>query len=131
MLTIYAPYNNQKSKAWEVFNGVKKTWPEQVVMANNEQATAALPNAMFWGFVNTNRALVHKSEEHEHDYEDASHMGMVGYYRIYFANGGDRTTDNVPEMKVCEQLGVEMIWGIGGGKIQSSSWLTGGKRDFI
>ena len=46
---------------------------------------------------------------------------------IYFANGGDRTSDNVPEMKVCDELGVEMIWGVGGGKIQSSSWLIGDK----
>ena len=46
---------------------------------------------------------------------------------IYFANGGDRTSYNVPEMKVCDELGVEMIWGIGGGKIQSSSWLIGDK----
>ena len=46
---------------------------------------------------------------------------------IFFANGGDRTSDNVPEMKVCDELGVEMIWGIGGGKIQSSSWLIGDK----
>ena len=52
-------------------------------------------------------------------------------HKIYFANGGDRTTDNVPEMKVCEELGVEMIWGVGGGKIQSSSWLTGGKRELL
>ena len=46
---------------------------------------------------------------------------------IYFANGGDRTSDNVPEMKVCDELGVEMVWGVGGGKIQSSSWLIGDK----
>ncbi len=50
---------------------------------------------------------------------------------IYFANGGDRTSDNVPEMKVCDELGVEMIWGVGGGKIQSSSWLTGGKNELL
>ena len=47
---------------------------------------------------------------------------------IYFANGGDRTSDNVPEIPVCEKLDVEMIWGIGGGKIQSSSWLTAGGK---
>ena len=52
-------------------------------------------------------------------------------YKLYFANGGDRTTDNVPEQKVCEQLGVEMIWGVGGNKIQSSSWLTGGKNELL
>ena len=50
---------------------------------------------------------------------------------IYFANGGDRTSDNVPEMKVCDELGVEMIWGVGGGKIQSSSWLIGGKNELL
>ena len=39
----------------------------------------------------------------------------------YFANGGDRKSDNTPEMNVCEQYGIEMIWNCGGGKIQSSS----------
>ena len=42
----------------------------------------------------------------------------------YFANGGDRKTDNTPEMDVCEELGIEMLWGVGGGKIQSSSTLV-------
>ena len=46
---------------------------------------------------------------------------------IYFANGGDRKKGNVPELDVCKDLNVVMLWGIGGGKIQSSSWLTGGK----
>lgn len=42
-----------------------------------------------------------------------------------FANGGDRTTENVPEQKICEALNVDMIWGIGGqDKPQSSSWLV-------
>ena len=43
---------------------------------------------------------------------------------IYFANGGDRKKGNVPELDVCKDLNVVMLWGIGGGKIQSSSWLT-------
>jgi len=42
----------------------------------------------------------------------------------YFANGGDRKTNNTPEMDVCEKLGIEMLWGVGGGKIQSSSTLV-------
>ncbi|MCX6793202.1 MAG: adenylyltransferase/cytidyltransferase family protein [Candidatus Falkowbacteria bacterium] len=41
-----------------------------------------------------------------------------------FANGGDRTHSNIPEVPVCEKLGTKMIFNIGkGGKIQSSSWL--------
>ena len=48
---------------------------------------------------------------------------------IYFANGGDRKKENVPELDVCKNLNVVMLWGIGGGKIQSSSWLTNGGKD--
>ena len=48
--------------------------------------------------------------------------------QIYFANGGDRGKGNVPELDVCKDLGVEMLWGIGGGKIQSSSWLINGEE---
>jgi len=42
----------------------------------------------------------------------------------YFANGGDRKTNNTPEMDVCNELGIGLLWGIGGGKIQSSSELV-------
>lgn len=42
----------------------------------------------------------------------------------YFGNGGDRKEDNIPEVSVCNSLGIEMVWNIGGGKIQSSSELV-------
>ena len=42
----------------------------------------------------------------------------------YFANGGDRKQKNTPEMSVCDSLDIEMLWNMGGGKIQSSSWLV-------
>tara|TARA_B100000287_G_scaffold388996_1_gene398698 strand:- start:184 stop:621 length:438 start_codon:yes stop_codon:yes gene_type:complete len=41
-----------------------------------------------------------------------------------FANGGDRKGDNVPEVALCEELGIQMLWNVGGEKIQSSSWLV-------
>jgi cytidyltransferase-like protein len=43
----------------------------------------------------------------------------------YFANGGDRTDINTPEKKICEEYQITMIWGVGGGKVQSSSELVG------
>ena len=46
MLTIYAPFNNPNSKAWEVFNGVEKSWPEQVKVLDNT-AIDVLSNSMF------------------------------------------------------------------------------------
>lgn len=42
-----------------------------------------------------------------------------------FANGGDRFEENIPEVKLCRQLGCHMVFNVGaGGKIQSSSWLV-------
>ena len=48
MLTIYAPFNNKNSKAWEVFNGVEKSWPEQVVIKDNSTENEPEPNSMYW-----------------------------------------------------------------------------------
>ena len=49
----------------------------------------------------------------------------------YFANGGDRGRSNTPEQNVCEKLGVELLWGIGGEeKVDSSSDLVKKTRDF-
>ena len=67
MLTIYAPFNNPNSKAWEVFNGVEKSWPEQVKVLDNT-ATDVLSNSMFWGFVNNNMALVKVLETRKQQY---------------------------------------------------------------
>ena len=41
-----------------------------------------------------------------------------------FANGGDRTPQNIPEVAMCKKINCKMVFNIGkGGKIQSSSWL--------
>ncbi len=40
-----------------------------------------------------------------------------------FAKGGDSTPLNVPEIDVCNKYDIEIVYGVGGGKIQSSSWL--------
>jgi len=48
---------------------------------------------------------------------------------LVFCNGGDRTNGtNTPEHKLCEELGIDTIYGLGD-KIQSSSWLTDKKND--
>lgn len=39
-----------------------------------------------------------------------------------FAKGGDRFASEIPEAKVCQELGIKMIDGLGD-KVQSSSWL--------
>ena len=46
-----------------------------------------------------------------------------------FANGGDRFNTNTPEIQTCKKYAIEMIWGVGGGKIQSSSDLVSNMKD--
>ena len=49
----------------------------------------------------------------------------------YFANGGDRGKANTPEQALCEEIGVELLWGVGGEeKVDSSSDLAKKVRDF-
>jgi cytidyltransferase-like protein len=42
-----------------------------------------------------------------------------------FAKGGDRNTGNLPEeeTKACDEFNIQIINDVGGGKVQSSSWL--------
>jgi cytidyltransferase-like protein len=44
-----------------------------------------------------------------------------------FAKGGDRYSSEIPESKVCGELGIKIVDGLGD-KIQSSSWLLRGEN---
>lgn len=43
-----------------------------------------------------------------------------------FAKGGDRLASEIPESKICNELNIKIVDGLGE-KIQSSSWLLNGK----
>ena len=47
-------------------------------------------------------------------------------YELAFANGGDQDNTSIPEAPICNELGVQLIDGLGD-KIQSSSWLLKNK----
>jgi cytidyltransferase-like protein len=48
----------------------------------------------------------------------------------FFANGGDRGRTNTPEMAVCKELHVKLLWGVGGDKkLASSSDLVKSARN--
>ena len=50
------------------------------------------------------------------------HKQLHNDYRLAFANGGDQNNNSIPESTICEELGIELLDGLGD-KIQSSSWL--------
>lgn len=43
---------------------------------------------------------------------------------LSFGNGGNRTENNTPEKGFCDAYSIEMVWHLGGGKVQSSSELV-------
>ena len=49
--------------------------------------------------------------------------------KIYFGNGGDRTNTNSPEVDFCNENNIEILWGVGGEKIQSSSDLIKASKE--
>jgi len=44
--------------------------------------------------------------------------------QIIFVNGGDRTSENIPELDLMEEYKIDFLFGVGGNiKINSSSWI--------
>jgi cytidyltransferase-like protein len=52
------------------------------------------------------------------------HDQLSSVFKLAFANGGDQNNNSIPEVPICNALGIELIDGLGD-KIQSSSWLLG------
>jgi D-beta-D-heptose 7-phosphate kinase/D-beta-D-heptose 1-phosphate adenosyltransferase len=57
------------------------------------------------------------------DYDGTVCFTLATYTPDYFANGGDRESENTPELATCRNLGIIPLFGIGGGKLQASSTL--------
>ena len=49
------------------------------------------------------------------------------FENFIFSNGGDQTEHTIAEGKICNELGIKMVFGLGD-KIQSSSWLLKDKK---
>ena len=47
-------------------------------------------------------------------------------FKIVYAKGGEYTPENMPscELEACERLGIKVVFGVGGGKVESSSWIV-------
>lgn len=68
---------------------------------------------------------------HIHEVDDTDGTVCEALRRIkpdYFGNGGDRGVENIPELGVCEELGIEPVFELGGDKYSSSSSINGRSR---
>jgi cytidyltransferase-like protein len=66
--------------------------------------------------------------EHERGATDRSVCAVLEAIKPdVFCNGGDRGSDNTPETNLCRELGIDLLYNVGGSKVQSSSWLVARK----
>jgi len=80
---------------------------------------------------NDRKKILEVYTPHIHAVDDADGTACAALRTIkpsYFGNRGDRINKNTPEMDVCHELGIELVFGIGGGKYSSSSAINGRQR---
>lgn len=115
-----------------MFREAKKLGDELVVILNNDnwlkkkKGYAFMPEYERKELIEALRAVDKVVlTNHIADTEDMSVCAELKKIRPHiFANGGDRTKKNIPEIAVCKEIGCKMVFGVGrGGKVQSSSWL--------
>lgn len=63
------------------------------------------------------------------DFDDTVRPSLKALYPDCFAKGGDRTRENTPELAMCIDMGIEIIWNCGGEKISSSQELVDAALD--
>lgn len=58
------------------------------------------------------------------DFDDSVCYSLEIYKPDIFAKGGDRTQENIPELTVCIENGIDLEFGVGGEKVSASSDLV-------
>lgn len=114
------------------FEAAKKLGDELAVILNNDHWLAAkkgyafMPERERKEVIGALRAVdrVILTAHKRNDPDQSVCKELRKLWPDIFANGGDRTRGNIPEVPLCRKLGIKMVFNVGdGGKIQSSSWL--------
>lgn len=115
-----------------LFERAKKLGDELVVILNNDNWLKKKKGYVFMpererkeiieALASVDKVVI---SSHKRNPDDMSVCAeLIKIKPAIFANGGDRTKKDIPEIAVCEKIGCKMIFAVGrGGKVQSSSWL--------
>ncbi|HBI33860.1 MAG TPA: cytidyltransferase [Candidatus Moranbacteria bacterium] len=122
-----------------LFNEAKALGDELVVILNNDNWFDIKGRALFMpgkerkevieALRSVDRVILskHKASKIKYDRSSVEYSVCRELEELkpdIFANGGDRFSDDVPEVGVCKKIGCKTVFNIGkGGKAQSSSWL--------
>jgi cytidyltransferase-like protein len=104
-------------------------WGKVIVALNSDEWLMRKKGYVFMTFKERSEIISEfASVEYVMGFDDADNTAcdaIVCMKPDAFANGGDRKKENTPEMDLCDELGIQMLWGVGGqDKPQSSSWLV-------
>lgn len=122
-----------------MFKRAKELGDELVVILNNDNwlkkkkgyvfMPAAERKEIIQSLAGVDRVVMTAHEENATDLSVCRELAELK--PDVFANGGDRKPDGdpVPEVALCSELGIRMVYNVGdGGKVQSSSWLVDKQR---
>lgn len=115
----------------EYFKNAKKCADKLMVIVNNdEQATlkkgrAFMPADERIKIIQELSCVDYVFKSVDTDRTVCKSLSVVEPRPTYFCNGGDQNNNSIPETGICEELGIELVDGLGD-KIQSSSWLIKG-----
>ena len=117
-----------------MFAAARKLGDRLVVILNNDhwlrfkKGFAFMPEKeraeLILSFPFVDKVVITRHTVHTNDISICRELAQIK--PAIFANGGDRKPegDPVPEVALCQRLGIQMIYNVGkGGKIQSSSWM--------
>jgi cytidyltransferase-like protein len=117
-----------------MFERAKKLGTRLVVIINNDNWLIAKKGFVFMpeheraelirAFRSVDDVLLTSHKQHDPDRSVVRELRKLR--PDIFANGGDRkSAKDIPEARLCKELGIRMAFNAGkGGKVQSSSWLT-------
>lgn len=100
------------------------------IIVNSDEWLIRKKGFFFQPFVDRKKIL-EAYTPHIHVVDDMDGTVCEALRRIkpdYFGNGGDRGKTNTPELSVCEEIGIEPVFELGGGKYSSSSALNAKQR---
>lgn len=117
----------------EYFKNAKKCADKLMVIVNNDEQAilkkgrAFMPADERIKIIQELRCVDYVFKSVDSDRTVCKSLSVVEPRPTYFCNGGDQNNNSIPETGICEELGIELLDGLGD-KIQSSSWLIKGAK---
>ena len=130
IIIISGYFNPVHSGHMDYIKSAKKLGDYLIVIVNNDKQVKLKDSVPF--MKENERIKIIKAIEYvdevvlsiDEDNTVCKTLEMIkSFYKTVFANGGDRRNEEIPEKKICDKLGIKIVDGVGGEKIQSSSSL--------